>query len=254
MLKIPSLQKPALRRESANISAKRDFAHADVPAADPFRACMAARSPDRLQKGAREGESEVLDPGIPKYYFLRKTVKQPGQKNSQPPQQRKMSRSESLPTQPATLRPESAGRLRGTGSAVLRQKPLTLAALAEDLAPISRSAQGLQNEETKAELPPGIAECRSKLEAFRSAAVEAISMEALLHIDKQRKEPAPMPLQPPQDRAPLRGRYQGSSPATAASEGGLPGVDECRRNHVPMQYRFLLESKCRQVASQLIRG
>mmetsp|Transcript_41025 Transcript_41025/g.76287 ORF Transcript_41025/g.76287 Transcript_41025/m.76287 type:complete len:203 (+) Transcript_41025:58-666(+) len=201
---------------------------------------MAHRSSDNSHGG------EEQEPGVPKYYFLRKSVKPPPPKPAKASRPGKMTRSDSLPTQLAvTVRPES-GRLRAVrGSALRPAKPLTLAALAQDLAP-SRLGDG---QEAASELPPGIVECRSKLEAFRNAAVEAISMEALLQVEQQRRELPPLI----EERPTSRTRKQGRPLSATASEGTLPGVDECRRKL--LAFREIVERAERaEAATKLIRG
>lgn len=163
--------------------------------------------------GNEQPESIERDPGIPKYYFLR---------TSKPLKPRKLTRSLSGPSgasgnslAPADRRQQ---QLRRVGAATLRAKPLSLASLAEDLAPAFHS-------ESVEELPPGISECRSKLEAFRSAAVEAISTEASMQIEQQRKNTfsTSVPEKPKRRQAGYR------PPHKPALEGPPPGVDECRR-------------------------
>ncbi|CAK9098610.1 unnamed protein product [Durusdinium trenchii] len=144
------------------------------------------------------------DPGVPNYYFLR---------TSKPLRPKRLARSESGPHL-STAPVENQRVLCHAGRSTLR-KPLSLASLAEDLAPAFHS-------ESVEELPPGIYECRSKLEAFRSAAVEAISMEAQMQIEQQRKN-APSPKA--EKTKPKRQVGYRPKPATE----GPPGIDECRR-------------------------
>eukprot|EP00435_Cladocopium_sp_Y103_P054676 s634_g17.t2 len=164
--------------------------------------------------GNERPESAERDPGIPKYYFLR---------TSKPLKPRKVTRSLSGPapfgnTAPADSRQQ---QLRRVGAATLRAKPLSLASLAEDLAPAF-------HRDSVDELPPGISECRSKLEAFRSAAVEAISTEASMQIEQQRKNA--LSTSAIHEKPTMKRRQAGYRPPhRPALEGPLPGVDECRR-------------------------
>eukprot|EP00434_Breviolum_minutum_P014694 symbB.v1.2.012958.t1/scaffold906.1/size153294/3 len=179
-------------------------------------------------------ESVERDPGIPKYYFLR---------TSKPLKPRKLTRSESAPAPFRATAPVDSRQqhLRRVGAATLKAKPLSLASLAEagfcttrhtaagsaclDLQDLAPSIHSHSVEE----LPPGISECRSKLEAFRSAAVEAISTEAMMQIEQQRKNaPSTNALH---DKPAMKHKRQVGyrPPHKPAIEGMPPGIDECKR-------------------------
>lgn len=178
--------------------------------------------------GNEQPESIERDPGIPKYYFLR---------TSKPLKPRKLTRSLSGPAPVSNTAPADSRQqqLRRVGAATLRTKPLSLASLAEDLAPAFHS-------DSVEELPPGISECRSRLEAFRSAAVEAISTEASMQIEQQRKNAFSTSAL---DEKPRKRRQAGYRPPhKLALEGPPPGVDECRRKL--LAFKELVEQAERQ--------
>mmetsp|Transcript_92165 Transcript_92165/g.112866 ORF Transcript_92165/g.112866 Transcript_92165/m.112866 type:complete len:205 (-) Transcript_92165:183-797(-) len=180
-------------------------------------------------------ESVERDPGIPKYYFLR---------TSKPLKPRKLTRSESGPAPFRNTAPTESRQqqLRRVGAATLRAKPLSLASLAEDLAPHFHS-------DSVEELPPGISECRTKLEAFRSAAVEAISTEASMQIEQQRKNAESM-TSTAHDKPPMKRRQAGYRPPyRPAIEGPPPGIDECRRKL--LAFKEVVEKAERQGEGQV---
>eukprot|EP00440_Ansanella_granifera_P013116 gb/GFBE01014254.1/.p1 GENE.gb/GFBE01014254.1/~~gb/GFBE01014254.1/.p1 ORF type:complete len:245 (+),score=62.15 gb/GFBE01014254.1/:1-735(+) len=220
---------------------------------------MGVRSIDRsvsngqLRGGrqASKDDGSDRDPGIPKFYFLRTGKPTIEKEPLRMPKERAVlprSRSASGLTGEAAT-PGAVGRaLRGAGGSMLRaplpaaSAPLTLARLAEDLAPPDvMESRGLE------EAPPGIIECRARLEAFRNAAVEAISLEAIMSIEEKRNMPAMGSLSSNQAEVPRRLQkvspknkqdmpMDGASAASgtgAASEweasGDLPGVEETKR-------------------------
>jgi len=209
---------------------------------------MVARSSSSGQlRGRQPAEDSERDPGIPKFYFLRTGGPIGGPIQKVQPKERSLRRSNSAASSVVST-PTGGGRsLRGLGDSLLRAPPATsLTRLAEDLAP-----PDVVDPKADEPLPPGIVECRSKLEAFRSAAVDAISLEALLSIENKRQA-LPAALQNQQhdvSRTMRRGMpqaaeasqlRQGYDPKVQSAnmledEGPPPGVDEVKRKLAEFQ-------------------
>lgn len=164
------------------------------------------------------------DPGIPRFYFYRSDASQ-----KEPPRKGK-SFAKNRGQHQETL--TSTGRsLRGAGGSMLRSAsgPMLLTRLAEDLAPPDTVQVSNQ------ELPPGILDCRNRLEAFRVAAVEAISMEALMSIHNK-THPLQVENVSSKDDRQGKARSDASGHITDCGDPSIdfqeapPGVQECKRS------------------------
>lgn len=116
--------------------------------------------------------------------------------------------------------------------------PMLLTKLAEDLAPAD--TMQVSNEE----LPPGVLDCRNRLEAFRNAAVEAISMEALMSIHNKKHPVQVENIQSKEDR---------QSKPRGSMEGPPPGVQECKQN-LGVFMAEVAKAKMMQAETSMIRG
>eukprot|EP00931_Biecheleriopsis_adriatica_P085909 TRINITY_DN60679_c0_g1_i1.p1 TRINITY_DN60679_c0_g1~~TRINITY_DN60679_c0_g1_i1.p1 ORF type:complete len:257 (+),score=61.82 TRINITY_DN60679_c0_g1_i1:38-772(+) len=233
-------------------------------------------------RGARRApkdEGALREPGIPKFYFLRTGNPTIEKEPVRLPVSRERHLTRSHSASALTSGHASERALRSAGGSVLGRSPgqgrrppslpLTLARLAEDLAPpdvLDHDAE---------EPPPGIIECRSKLEAFRSAAVEAISLEALLSIEHKRQVSLEdeAKIRTPKDEAGAskRGAHKAKSlfmedaaalaaprdaseagSPTSDAGGPLPGVEETRRKLAALQAEVARAAR-EEAAAQMIR-
>eukprot|EP00933_Yihiella_yeosuensis_P016425 TRINITY_DN14042_c1_g1_i1.p1 TRINITY_DN14042_c1_g1~~TRINITY_DN14042_c1_g1_i1.p1 ORF type:complete len:269 (-),score=65.69 TRINITY_DN14042_c1_g1_i1:264-1070(-) len=164
------------------------------------------------KKAAKDFEDIESDPGVPKSYILRNGhflgIQKEVQLSRPPP------RDGSNSSGGALVRSRSSGVLegragtptngkgqwqsRGRGSS-LRGSDVKLTQLAQVVAQdlsqtnfrmIAHKLAGAEKQDADEPPPDGIVECRARLEAFRAAAVEAISLEALLAIDQRKAQKA----------------------------------------------------------------